>query len=197
MKSFSCTIFSILIHIFQPSTTLSNQLYYPSADATLRKDKRDTNFGFQSHMTITKHESARSRIGLMKFDTTNIYKDGNFTASLMLHIDSTDDDGEYRTVNICKVHPDSDFEEDEVTWKNYEPGECSGKSLSFDVHRDDAGRTGQINIAELINPEEDSLVLTLRVESGGHIKLASKDHPKIARIPRLLVSQQGGYEDEV
>ena len=128
----------------------------------------------------------------MKFDIKNIHKGDNITANLTLYISGTDDDRDYRTVNICKV--EDDFEEHDVTWKTYDPT-CSDRSLSFNVHRDDVGKTGQINVADLINPGEDMLVIAFHVEDGGHVKLASKDHPHMARMPRLLVSQHNGDDE--
>ena len=186
MKHLSRVVVIVIHFCIETKFILANQLFYPSADASLRRDKRNKNFGDQTHITITKQETARSRVALMKFDTKDIYKDENTTASLVLYISGTDGDQDYRTVSICKV--EEDFEEHEVTWKTYDPS-CSEQSLSFDVHRDDVGKTGQINVTDLIDASEDMLVLALQVEDGGHVKLASKDHPHNARMPRLLVSQ--------
>ena len=177
--------------------TMANNVLFPTADASIRKDRRDQNFGSQSHMTVTKTTGANSRLSLMKFDTTHIDMSDDVSAKLILYVSGTDEESETntRTVTISRV--EGNFEEDAITWDSYSDDQLPynpEKSVSFEVHDDHIGKAGHIEISSLMESGDDTLMLAIHVEDGGHVKVASKDHPLSSRAPRLLVQRMGDDE---
>jgi len=120
----------------------------------------------------------------MKFDTSGVDVTEDFSAKLSLYVAGTDG-GEYRTVKISRV--DGDFDEHEVTWETYDSA-VTDEHVMFDVHRDHVGSAGQIEIGGLMKAGEDFLTVAIHVVEGGHVQLASREHPFSSRSPRLLVS---------
>lgn len=164
---------------------------YSSGDATLRKDKDGQNFGNSEHMTITKRNTKRSRMAVMKF--ADLLSTGFDTqtmgAKLRLYIQGTDASEELKTVTIMRL--DHDFDEGSVSWKNFHGSidevEESEDRVSFNIHKSHTGKTGQVDVSSLFRVGEDSLRLALYLDGGGHVKFASKDHTKEIHVPSLFL----------
>ena len=165
---------------------------FPTADAGIRRDRSNQNFGYQPNITVTKISGTKARAALLNFDTSHLDKSNSISAMLMLFISGTDND-EFRTVKISKVS--NSFEEHDVTWESYASEDVGENGpadyVSFEVHRDDIGKAGHIDVSRLIKEGDDSLTVVIHVENGGHVKLASKDHDNKNLSPRLLVSNVG------
>lgn len=72
--------------IFLQVVSSSSRVVYPIADASIRKDRKDKNYGKQSNITITKLSGTNARVALMRFDTSEIQSNENLSTKLMLHI---------------------------------------------------------------------------------------------------------------
>lgn len=182
--TFQCLAFVML---FQP--VLSRTMLAPSRDTTLRRDKRETNFGSTHHITATGlHSNARkTRVGLMKFDTSGIEETEDVLATLELYISEMDEEQEVREVIVRRVS--DDFEEHTVTWSTYE-GLTEDGQARLPIHRDHIGQRIKVDVSELIVPGED-LKLTLHVDGVGHVKFGSKDHPLADTLsPKLSISSK-------
>ena len=189
------TILAFITLMICISNAFGNQIHYPTADASIRRDRSDQNFGWQSHMIVTKRAVSKSRIGLMKFNTTYIGSVDDVSAKLVLFISGTDSTNStgYRTVTVSRA--EENFIEEEVTWNSYIKEKTvyeidTKRRVSFDVHNSHVGQAGQIEISSLMENGEETLVVAIHIEDGGHVKLASKDHPSASRVPRLIVSRQ-------
>lgn len=75
--------FLIFLQVVSSSTS---RVVYPIADASIRRDKKDKNYGKQSNITITKLSGSNARVALMRFDTSEIQSNDNLSTKLMLHI---------------------------------------------------------------------------------------------------------------
>lgn len=106
-------------------------------------------------------------------------------ALLRIHI--ADVDGvvaKNRTVIIKRVN--NNFDEDSVTWSNYDVREESESWIEFNIHNDDVGKVGQVDVSSLMIPGEN-INLAIHTRDNRHVKFASREHDNPIYHPKLLI----------
>lgn len=179
-----------------PSTTTT---LVPSHDTFIRKDSRSKSHGKGSKITITKR-GANQRIGLMKFDTSDLTteidgtdlssyngsNENNLKAYLRLGVAETHKEEEPVVVKIFRLN--NDFNEDYVSWQNFDGFTEAGNYVEFSVERDHENKIGQVEVSHLLRPGEDT-VFAFIIEDQGHVKFHSKDHNQGGFTPSLILEE--------
>jgi hypothetical protein len=158
-----------------------------SADTSLRKDRQYQNYGTAQHITVTKDSAKNARVALVKFDTANVSEDDAAKALLRLYIADVDGLAEQRTVLIKRVN--NNFDENDVSWNNYDVSKEGQEWIEFHIHNDHVGKIGQVDVTSLMVPGKN-LSLAIHTSDRGHVKFASKEHSDSASHPKLLLVQQ-------
>eukprot|EP00979_Chaetoceros_neogracilis_P005542 scaffold1010_cov232-Chaetoceros_neogracile.AAC.3 len=125
-----------------------------SADTSLRKDRQYQNYGTAQHITVTKDSAKNARVALVKFDTANVSEDDAVKALLRLYIADVDGLAEQRTVLIKRVN--NNFDENDVSWNNYDVSKEGQEWIEFHIHNDHVGKIGQVDVTSLMVPGDMS-----------------------------------------
>jgi len=187
MKSsiYKLSLFALLAQIGHANQV--KKMLTATADASLRKDRQYQNYGKARHITVTKDSAKSARVALVKFDTADVVSDESTKALLRIYIADVDGVSEERTVVIRRVN--NIFDEDHVTWSNYDVHRESEFSIEFHILNEHVGKIGQVDVSNLLVPGEN-LNLAIHTSDGGHVKFASKEHEDPAAHPKLLILEE-------
>jgi len=181
---YTLSLFALLAQIgqaHQVKTVIS-----ATADTSLRKDRQNRNYGKNRLITVTKDKAKNARVALIKFDTASV-SEVSTKALLRIHIADVDGVAKKRTVLIKRVN--NNFDEDSVTWSNYDVHEESENWIEFHIHNDHVGKVGQVDVSNLMIPGEN-LNLAIHTSDNGHVKFASREHDNPNYHPKLLILEE-------
>lgn len=186
MKTFiyKLSLFALLAQIGHANQ--AQKLLTATADASVRKDRQYENYGDARHITVTKDSAKNARVALLKFDTADVATEAT-KALLRIYIADVDGVSEERTVLIRSVN--DNFDEDHVTWDNYDVHEESAGWIEFHVHNEHVGMLGQVDVSMLMVPGEN-LNLAIHTSDKGHVKFASKENEDASAHPKLLLLKE-------
>ena len=181
---YKLSLFALLAQIGYANQV--KKLLSATADASLRKDRQFQNYGKARHITVTKDSAKNARVALLTFDTADVATEST-KALLRIYVADVDGVSEDRKVLIRRVN--SNFDEDRVTWSNYDAHEESDKWIEFHILNEHVGKIGQLDVSSLIVPGEN-LNLAIHTDDEGHVKIASKEHENPAAHPQLLILEE-------
>jgi len=186
MKSciYKFSIFAVLAQLGKANQV--NSILAASADASLRKDRGYQNYGTARHITVTKDSAKNARVALVKFDTADVSSDDQTKVLLRLFIADVDGLREQRTVLIKRVN--NNFDENNVSWNNYDITEEGEDYIEFHIRNDHVGKLGQVDVTSLLVPGQN-LNLAIHTSDKGHVKFASKENSNLDSHPKLILLQ--------
>ena len=161
----------------------------PSHDAFIRKDKNTKQHGQASKITVTQ-QGSNQRIGLMKFNTADydeeIFEENNVKAYLQLGVAETHSTD---PVDIKVLRLENGFDENEVSWKNFDGDSVVENYVRFTVEKEHVNQLGQVDVSDLLVPGEDT-VFAFVIEDTGHVKFHSKEHSVDKKMsPSLILTK--------
>ena len=196
--SLAITAILIITNVQANSVSVENNgkktTLLPSHDTFIRKDYVSKSHGKGSKIAVTK-QGANQRVGLMKFDTSNHlsvqkFKNDdeistNTKAYLRLSVAETNKE---EPVQIKILRLDNDFDEDHVSWRNFDGMADVDNYVEFTIEGDHENKIGQVEVSNLIIPGEDT-ILAFVIEDQGHVKFHSKDNELKKMAPSLILEE--------
>ena len=190
--TYTLSLFALLAQIGHANANQSQKMLTATADTIIRKDRQFQNYGVARHIAVTKDSAKNARVALVKFDTADILSIATESTKTLfrmfiLDVDSVLLSEDEITVLIRRVN--NNFDEDRVTWSNYDVDEESEDSIEFRILNEHVGKIGQVDVSNLMVPGED-LNLAIYTSDAGHIKIASREHENPAAHPKLLILEE-------